>query len=262
MPFLLLTASVLFGVLPFMSAFYGVYDVIAAFDKRYAYAVMICLAAASVFVFVFSFVRKCYSEAAVFFLLDKNGTAPASYFKFSQGLRYLRMRLLTAFYKFCWGITFMFPSLFLFYALFTGVYNGPMIKSVFITLLVAGVIFFVFGVFFMYTVSSRYYLCDYLFYLYPLSPVRSLVSSSALLTEKKLLYITLCRVSIFPWKISGLFVFSLPFARVFTKCIKAVLCESIYGERKCSRKKPAVVFYIGKNTVFVPHSGNGSVSPS
>lgn len=257
LPFFLLAASFLCGILPFMSVFYGVYDTLIPLDGRYVYAVIICLAAASVFIFVFSFIRKCYSEAAVFYLLDKNGTAPASYFRFSQGLRYFRMKLLVVFYKLCWGSVFMFPSLFLFYVLFTGVYNGPMIKSIFVTLLITGVLLFVCGVFFMYTVSSRYYLCDYLFYLYPLSPVRSLVSSSVLLCRKKLLYITFCRISILPWKLFGLFVFSLPFSRVFTKCIKAVLCESVYGEKKYSRKKPAVVFYIGKNTVFVPQTENG-----
>lgn len=256
LPFFLAAASVLCGVLPVAATVYGAVNMLPL-PEYYSYALLVCLFAASVLLMIFAYVRKCYSEAAVFFLLDKNGTAPASYFRLSQGLRFFRMKLLVAFYKLCWGSVFMFPSLFVFYVLFAGIYNGAMIKSIFITLFIAGIAFFIVGAAFMYTVSSRYYLCDYLFYIYPLSGARSLVSSSALLSRKKLLYITLGRIRLLPWKLFGLLIFSIPFSRVFVKCIRAVFAERVYGEKKCSSKKPAVVFYINKSTVFVPYEKNG-----
>lgn len=255
LPFAFFVISMLTFAVPLLFVFYGTKEVLPYLEKNTAYIAVAALFIISVFMFLFALIRKCYSEANVFFLLDKNGTAPESYFRFSQGVRYMRMKILVMFYNLLWGTVFMFPSFFLFYVLFAGIYGGSMIKSIFVTLTVSGILLFLCGAAFFYTVCSRYFLCEYLFYLYPLSPVRSLVFSSVLLSRQKLLYITKCRLSLLPWRIFGIFGFTGPFARVFVKCIKAVLAESIYGEKKCAAKKPAVVFYINRHSVFVPNEG-------
>lgn len=250
LPFVLSAISFLVFLVPLFCIFYTPTGVLPYFENNAAAAVSGGLAAAALLLFLFALIRKCYSEASVFFSLDKNGTAPESYYKFSQGLRFMRMKILILFYKLLWGTVFMFPSVFLFYTLFAVTLTSDMIKSVFFILLAAGTVLFICGLLFFYSVNSRYFLCEYLFYLYPLSPAGSIVKSSVLLSTGKLLYITRCRLSIIPWKLFGIFIFTLPFSRAYAKCIRAVTAEYIYGERKCRTKKPAVVFYIGKHSVF------------
>lgn len=254
-PFLLFLISFLVFLIPLFSIFYTPSDVLPYFDKSTAAVISPVLAAAALLLFLFALIRKCYSEASVFFSLDKNGIAPESYYKFSQGLRFMRMKILVMFYKLLWGTVFMLPCMFLFYTLFAVTLTSHMIKSIFITLLISGILLFICGLCFFYIVNSRYYLCEYLFYLYPLSSAASIVKSSVLLSRGRLLYIALCRLSLIPWRLSGLLIFTLPFSRVYAKCIKAATADFIFGERKCSRKKPAVVFYIGKFSVFEPADG-------
>lgn len=256
LPYLSWGLSLLVFLLPLFCVLYGTHRVFPRLSNKTAYFFAFLLFSVSVFLFLFAFIRKCYGNAAVYFSLDKNSPAPASYFRFSQGFRYLRMKILVMLYKSCWGCVFMFPGAFMFYVLTAGLIDGSMPRNVFITLFTAGVLMLLCGAVFFYTVSSRYFLCEYLFFLYPLSPAGSLVASSVLLSRKKLIYITRCRFSLLPWKLFGIFLFTLPFSRVFISFTKAVLAESIYGEKKCSTKKPAVVFYINRQSVFKPGMKN------
>lgn len=101
-----------------------------------------------------------------------------------------------------------------------------------------------------FVLNGRYFLTKYLLYLNPLLPARDAIHSSVLLMRGRLALTARCRIGTLPWHLLRLFWPTRPFAACYTGMLRAVLCETLYGEDKTKGNRPAVQFFIHKKTVF------------
>ncbi|MBR3767382.1 MAG: hypothetical protein IKL10_03970 [Clostridia bacterium] len=246
---------IILGVLcflpPFMSIFYDAKEMFPYLSEKTAVLMLSFLGIMSVFMFFFSAVGKLYFKAKLFFLQDENSPKPDSFYKFSQGLRFIYCHFTVAFYKLVWAVLFFSPSgitFLIMYSTFT--LNGSMIKSIFITLVTLFVISFLIACVFYLSITGRYYLCDYLMFISPLQSVKNVISTSAEKTRGRLTELLYKRLCIIPYRFLSVFIVTAPYSRVFTKCLKAVICEKLYSEEKISLKLSSAVFFINRKSVF------------
>lgn len=245
------------SVISFIPCFLGCfYDVFPTINGRAEKIFLCLLGLSSVFLFVFSYILKCVNNAHLFHMCDKNTAAPDSFFSFYQGIRYLTVSFFRVTLKALWALIFFTPPVFLSVCLFSAVYSGEMLSSVFFTLVSADILLFITGGIFYITASGRYYLCSFLFFLNPLTSPREIIRSSVLLMKSRLLFLLRARLSLVPWAVSGLFLPCLPFCMIYLKTQSLLISEMIYGEKKCFGRKNAVTFYINSHTVIKKHSAS------
>ncbi|MBE6716535.1 MAG: hypothetical protein E7573_06405 [Ruminococcaceae bacterium] len=234
----------------FLALFYDVSDIFPFFDENTGMIFLVLTGLSSVFLFVFSFVMKARADGWMFHLSDKNTARPDSFYSFSQGMRYLSLSFLKNAMKLLWATVFYLPCTALTLFLFSGMYEGEMIRTVFFTLLGSDILLFITGTVFYAAAVGRYYLCEFLFFLNPLTSPRELISSSVSLMKGKSISLLFMRISLLLWKLSVISPVSFPVLPVYSKSVKLVLSEKLYGEKKCFWKKSAVVFYINRKSVM------------
>lgn len=202
----------------------------------------ICLLLSAVYTF--------YIKAKIYYSIDRKQTRPKRVLTIRYAAKYIRASFEVNCRKAMWLILFIFPFTVVLYfgsgvLKDPGTFNGilPVYSAALAVLSVGAILFYS-------VTTARYELTAYLLYLNPLLPAREAVISSAKLTEGKLLYIAVKKLSMLPWMITELFIIPLPFAAVYRRYHSAVLHERIYGENKksISIRRSAVTFYINGKT--------------
>ncbi len=237
-------------VFPVMSIFYSPSEVAGRVFGEYSVVFSVISAVTSALLLVFSFFAEYYYEASLCFFQDKNLPRPENCLSLRRVAGFIKLKITRGIMKMLLALFFFFPSVFLFYCTFSVLINGSLLKSNFYVMITAGILLFILGAVFCFFTWGRYYLGSYIYFGNPMVTAINSLSSSVFLTRGRLIRLGLCRLSILPWHIFSLFGFTLPFSRVFCAFIRAQLCEKIYGERKCSSEKSAVVFYVGKHSVI------------
>lgn len=207
--------------------------------------------------FVLSVLFSFYAKSKIYYSLDRTQTRPKRVLTVRYAAKAVCCRILTGVRKLLWALLFFAPFALSVYIAPAVSEKGKGFGGVEPVAAAAQGVLFLCGILFYSVTSARYCLSDYVLYLNPLIPAREAVVSSARLTEGKLLYIAVQRLSMLPWLLSELLLVPLPFAAVYRRYFGAVLCERIYGEDKRVRrmKEPAVTFYIGKQSRFAEPEG-------
>ena len=212
-------------IVPVMSIFYSPAEIFGDVDIRLFYIADGVFIGSSLLFALFSYGERLHFCATVCSALNENSAKAGSLRNFGTVIRFFMCRILISVKKLCNTMLFFSPFFVISAITLSGlVVNENIIKSVFITLIILSAALFVVGAVFSVTVNGRYFLCDYLFWLNPRMPVRSLIKTSADFTKGRLISIACHSAVLFPWKILRLFPPATPFASVYTKACD--LCKS------------------------------------
>lgn len=222
---------------PVMTALYSPEELFGETDIRAVIAVNVFLILCGLFFLIVSYTRKLYLNAKLYSLLEENSTPPGRYFNFSFTFRYMGSRLIIFAKKALNIMLFFIPFVLISFVTVIGLKaNGEMIKSIFLTLLILDICLFFVGAVFSFTVNGRYFICDYLFYLNPRMPVRSITKTAQSLCRGKLISLAFYRIRLLPWRLLSVFPVTFPFSSVFIKACYAYIARELYSDRKFYRR--------------------------
>lgn len=217
---------------PVFTVFYGGDTEISGKEIVFNCICVLC----ALFFIVFSFLLKLYYKAKLFYPIDKKCLPPSVFFSFFLTFRFIKLHFYVFLRKLFLFVVFYFPSALAFFVLVAGIFiNGSMLKSVFFCLLSLGLTLLILGTAFFFSYGGKYFICDYLFYLNPRMPADEIIKTASSLLREKLISAAVFRLSLFPWKLLSLCVFSLPFSSVYSDAAKAYKAEEIYSDREYYR---------------------------
>lgn len=244
-------SALIFTATAVCSTVYG--NIFLSEEKLYTVLSFFCGTLCLLISAIYSF----YIKSKIYYSLDRKQTRPKRILTTGYAVKYIRASVEVACRKLLWLILFALPfAVTLYFG--SGVLKTPeTFDGIFPVYIIALAVLFSGGILFYSVAAARYELTAYLLYLNPMLPAKEAVISSAKLTEGKLLYIAVKKLSMLPWMITEILIIPLPFAVVYRKYYSAVLDERIYGENKKNSivKKPAVTFYINGKTRMAEADG-------
>ncbi len=251
LPLFFLLSSFFSAVIPVVVFLEGPQRVIPYMRKEAAVITAVVLAVLSLLFIMFYFIRSFFNKAVFFSISDPSQCKSNIFYSFSQGIRYIRYRILLRLHKAVWALLFFSPAFIT--AAFTVLeimHSGEMIKSIFITLVALAVTLLISGACFYFVVSGRYFLADYLMCISPMQPAGEVISSSVISLKGRLVMLAFHRLCTMPYRILALIPFFAPYYASYSKLLNVMIAEKFYGKRIKERKTAPVVFYVNKRSVF------------